>query len=66
MTMTTDALNPEEALAHWRTEEAAVRTRQTSNQELSENPTFRREILRAEPSPTPSIHNTEHGAHHHG
>lgn len=42
MTMKTDALNPEETLAHWRAEEAAVRARQTSNQELSENPTFRR------------------------
>lgn len=47
MTMTTDVLNPEETLAHWRAEEAAVRTRQTSNQELSENPTFRRGLSRS-------------------
>ena len=41
MTAPTDTKNPEDTLTHWRAEEAPVRTRQTSNQELSENPTFR-------------------------
>lgn len=56
MTAPTDTKNPEDMLTHWRAEEAAVRARQTSNQELSENPTFHgdcRAVNRRLRDPTP-------------